>query len=443
MSQKTAAQPRKTLRVKLTSIGVTALMVASGLVGISIQPTAIHAAACPTPTTDYGTVTSTISVATSGTFRAWSRIMAPDTTNNSYSLEIDGASCYVVGDATSIPANTWTWVDYQNGTSSSKIDATLSAGTHTVKMIGREPDVKLDRVIFASDNTCIPSGVGDNCTLDTTSPTTSITSPTTGTTVSSTTTISANAADDFGVTQVEFYQGTTLLCTAPTAPYTCSWNTASVANGSYALTTKAYDAAGHITTSTAVNVTVSNVLAGAGSVNDTNFVYFGTWLTSTGTPKYMGDDHYDATANDYYTLTFTGTQAAVYASKDVHTGIMAASVDGGAETLVDTYAPVRADQVLLYTTPTLANGTHTIKVRITGTKNASSSGTTIAADRIDITASAAVPGDVNGDGHVTIIDLSTVLTHYGTSGTRAQGDVTGDGSINIVDLSTVLTNYGK
>jgi hypothetical protein len=53
-----------------------------------------------------------------------------------------------------------------------------------------------------------------------------------------------------------------------------------------------------------------------------------------------------------------------------------------------------------------------------------------------------VPGDVNGDGHVTIIDLSTVLTNYAKSGTRAQGDLNGDGVVNIVDLSTVLTHYG-
>ncbi len=43
-----------------------------------------------------------------------------------------------------------------------------------------------------------------------------------------------------------------------TAPYSISWNTASVANGNYTLTARARDAAGNTTTSSAVNVIVFN-----------------------------------------------------------------------------------------------------------------------------------------------------------------------------------------
>lgn len=90
--------------------------------------------------------------------------MAPDSTNNSYLLEIDGSTCYTVGDSSSIPANAWTWVDYQNGTASSKINQTLTSGNHTVKMIGSEASVQIDRLIFTTDTTCTPTGTGDNCT---------------------------------------------------------------------------------------------------------------------------------------------------------------------------------------------------------------------------------------------------------------------------------------
>ena len=76
--------------------------------------------------------------------------MAPNSSNNSYLLEIDGNTCYTVGDS-AITANTWTWVDYRDGNSSSKINVALTADNHTIKMIGREADVKLDRVIFATD----------------------------------------------------------------------------------------------------------------------------------------------------------------------------------------------------------------------------------------------------------------------------------------------------
>jgi hypothetical protein len=94
---------------------------------------------------------------------------------------------------------------------------------------------------------------------DTTPPTTSITSPASGATVSGTITISANASDNVGVTSVEFYRGTTLIGSDTTSPYSASWDTTGVANGSYSLTSRAYDAAGNNTTSTAVSVTVNNV----------------------------------------------------------------------------------------------------------------------------------------------------------------------------------------
>jgi Bacterial Ig domain len=93
---------------------------------------------------------------------------------------------------------------------------------------------------------------------DTTAPTASITAPTSGSTVSGTTTISANAADNVGVTRVDFYAGSSLVGSDSSAPYSVSWNTTGVANGSHSLTARAFDAAGNVGTSSAVSVTVSN-----------------------------------------------------------------------------------------------------------------------------------------------------------------------------------------
>jgi hypothetical protein len=101
---------------------------------------------------------------------------------------------------------------------------------------------------------------------DTIAPTTSITSPAGGATLTGTATLSASASDNVGVARVEFYAGTSLLGTATAAPYSISWNTTSVANGTYALTTKAYDAANNVGTSSTVSVTVSN---GTGSCSIT------------------------------------------------------------------------------------------------------------------------------------------------------------------------------
>jgi hypothetical protein len=146
------------------------LIVSLSLVNLfSITP--VLAAACPAPNPDYGSATTTQTISSVGTYRVWSRIMTGvASTDNSYSLEIDGANCYVVGDNTSIPANTWTWVDYQNGSTTSKIDVSLSAASHTFKMIGREDGVKVDRIIVTTDTACVPTGTGDNCATATPPP---------------------------------------------------------------------------------------------------------------------------------------------------------------------------------------------------------------------------------------------------------------------------------
>ncbi|MBI4137518.1 PQQ-binding-like beta-propeller repeat protein [Candidatus Roizmanbacteria bacterium] len=56
-----------------------------------------------------------------------------------------------------------------------------------------------------------------------------------------------------------------------------------------------------------------------------------------------------------------------------------------------------------------------------------------------------VTGDVNGDGSVTIADLSILLANFGgTEKQRNQGDITGnDGLVTIADLSMLLSNFGN
>ena len=94
-------------------------------------------------------------------------------------------------------------------------------------------------------------------------PTTSITAPAIGATVSGTTSVTATASDNVGVTKVEFFLDGALQSTDNASPFAWSWNTTGASNAAHILTTKAYDAANNIGTSAAVNVTVSN--GGGGS----------------------------------------------------------------------------------------------------------------------------------------------------------------------------------
>jgi hypothetical protein len=53
-----------------------------------------------------------------------------------------------------------------------------------------------------------------------------------------------------------------------------------------------------------------------------------------------------------------------------------------------------------------------------------------------------VPGDANGDGHVTIVDLS-ILASTWQSTTDLRGDFNKDGVVNVLDLSILASNWGK
>lgn len=238
------------------SLGLFALFtLASTLAVWNARP--VEAAACQVPSTTYGTATTTINVTTAGTYTVWSRIMAPDANNNSYMLEIDGNTCYTVGNS-AIPANNWAWVDYQGGNTSSKITASFTAGSHTVKLIGTEPNVKVDRILAISNN-CTPTDKGDNCTatVDTTTPKATITAPSANTTISGTVNLTATATDNIGVSKVDFLVDGKLQGTDTSSPYTLSWDSSKVANGLHTISVTAYDAAGN-TDTVGITITTKN-----------------------------------------------------------------------------------------------------------------------------------------------------------------------------------------
>ncbi|HSX29232.1 MAG TPA: Ig-like domain-containing protein [Candidatus Saccharimonadales bacterium] len=216
------------------------------------------AAACTAPSTDYGTATTSVSLPAAATYRVWTRINVPDTTNNTYLLEIDGNKCYTVGGG-SIATNSWVWVAHQNGNTASTIDVALAQGSRSIKLIGNKPNVKIDRLVFTSDLSCTPTGNGDNCNVpsDTSAPAVRITAPAADASVSGTVNMTATATDTVGVAKVEFYVNSSLLGSDTSSPYGVSWDTTKVPNGTQLLTAKAYDAAGNVGVDS-FNVSVEN-----------------------------------------------------------------------------------------------------------------------------------------------------------------------------------------
>src|SRR5947207_6338413 len=116
---------------------------------------------------------------------------------------------------------------------------------------------------------------------DSTPPSVALSAPANNATVSgSSVTVSANASDNVGVVGVQFkLDGANLGSEDSGAPYSASWDTTSIANGTHTLTAVARDAAGNQTTSTALTVTVGN--SSTTTTNPTN----PTTPTNPGTPS--------------------------------------------------------------------------------------------------------------------------------------------------------------
>jgi endoglucanase len=213
-----------------------------------------------TPDPTQGTDTQTINVSTTGTYYLWSRLLTPNATNNSYYLQVDGGCAIDVGGGSSIPANTWTWVNYQDGNPSSVTSLNLTAGTHKVVLTGNKPGVGVDKVMLLADAKCVPTGIGSNCAssgADTTPPT--VPGGLMAKAVSSTqVTLSWQAStDNVGVTSYRIYRnGSSTAYATVAAPLTSFTDAAVSANTAYSYTVAALDAAGNQSTqSSPVSVT--------------------------------------------------------------------------------------------------------------------------------------------------------------------------------------------
>lgn len=458
-------------------------------------------AACQPPS-DFGSVTfsNNVSIPATGTYRAWSRIQIPNSTNNNYMLEIDG-TCYTVGANGSLTANTWTWVDYQSG--GSKINVALTQGTHTVKMFGTSDGVLLDRVLFTlvtSGSTCTPApaGNGDDCANppDTTPPTVSITSPGTGTQTSGTVTINATASDDSGtVSKVEFWIDGVLKTTDTGAPFSYSWDTTTATDGVHSVVAKAFDPSNNSASSTTVILAVNNgkpdfVINGItwtpSAINATNAVTFtatvknqGTVAGAPGTISFKVDNTVIGTVSSATSLAAGGSRAVTLTT--------AWAATGGSHTVTAT-----ADSTSAVTETDENNNSLALPFTVsspdttlpTVTLTAPATGVTVSGN-IDLTATASDTGGSGlarvqfyidsqlvatdtsspfsytwdttkvGDGSHTIsataIDGAgnqkqtavATVTVKNTVATPKSGDINGDNRVDIIDLNTLAYNYGQ
>ncbi|AKJ03808.1 Ig-like protein group 3 [Archangium gephyra] len=147
-------------------------------------------------------------------------------------------------------------------------------------------------------------------TVDNTAPVTAVSAPAQGALLRGTVPVSATASDAVGVERVEFFAGTTLFGTATTAPYVVSWETTAGAQGGITLTTKAYDAAGHVSVSAGRTVTVDNVAPTVAITSPANGTSF-SFLTFSTTLQASASDNVGVTQVVFYDgATVIGTDTS-------------------------------------------------------------------------------------------------------------------------------------
>ncbi len=164
---------------------------------------------------------------------------------------------------------------------------------------------------------------------DVTPPTATLTGPANGSVVKGTVAVTAAASDQSGIANVVFYVDGAQAGQASTAPYTFSWNTASVLDGTHQVYAIAYDTAGNSTQTATSTVTTHNaaptvsVTNAAGTVSGTvslsatasdsigissvSYYYGSTLIGGSSTAPYAVSWNTAATANGAYQVTAVAT----------------------------------------------------------------------------------------------------------------------------------------
>lgn len=504
--------PRFSLPVRI--LVIVGLILGGGFAFVSGGPL-VSAAACPAPATDLGSDTITMTIPQTATYTVWTRMKAPSTSANSVNLEIDGSTCLNVGGgsftATSWQSSSANWVNYTNGSPSSVISVNLTAGTHTFKYIGTQSGVEIDRIIIASDPSCIPVGTGSTdasgrpCdTGDSTVPTVGLQSPTNGQTLTGIVTMTATASDASGIANVQFIVDGTVINTDTASPYSYSWNSAGIANGTHTIAARATDKANNTATTTPVTVTVNNTVSCAGnpsvpanlrvtgaSANSVSLAWDSSTAAAgctlqgyriyrngtqvavpTGT-TYTDSGLSPSTAYSY-TVQAVDTSSHVSAQSGAISGTTAAdttvpSVPTNLRTTLKTATSIalawnastdnggikdyvifrNGTQVGTSTTTSFTAGglapstTYSFTVRARDLANNQSAASATLSETT-LAGSGANKGDLDGNSVVNLTDLSILLSNWNRAGVPVtQGDVDANGVVNLVDLSILLSNWGK
>ena len=144
--------------------------------------------------------------------------------------------------------------------------------------------------------------------------------------------------------------------------------------------------------------------------DDASIMYNGTWGIWQGNPGYQDDEHFSETTDSTATFTFTGTKVWYYGFTRADLGYAAVYLDGQFMETIDCYSSTPNYFIPLYQSPDVPFGEHTLQVRVTGTKNPSSTGTEVIVDAFGY--SQTLLGDLNLDDRVDMKDMAELGTQW-------------------------------
>ena len=225
-------------------------------------------------------------------------------------------------------------------------------------------------------------------------------------------TLGVTAGDNQGVTRLELYDGNILKGTTSSSSYTYAWSVTNANNGSHTWTAKAYDAAGNVGTSAALNLTVNINIASPDTAAPT-------------TPSGLGAS---VASDSQIDLTWT-------ASTD-NVGVTGYRVERCLGAGCSNFAQVATTTATRYSdTGLAANTTYRYRVRatdaagnISGYCATATAATTAQADAIGVFRATTRSFYLDTDASFDWSTEDTVSQPFGVSGdTAIVGDWTGDG----------------
>jgi len=298
------------------------------------------------------TVTYTAPDTTPPTVAITSPTSGPTFSTNTSPLTLGGTASDNVG----VTSVSWSSNQGTNGSATSgnsfanwtAAGVTLQPGSNVLTVTAKD----------TANNTSAPATLTVN--YDPTPPTVSITAPAAGASLTGTMTLTAAAADNITVVGVQFLLdgnaiGAEVIGAGPS--YSLSWNSTGASNGSHTIAARARDAAGNITTSSAVSITVNNAAASIAFV--------------------QGNYAVPQTPQSTVTVAYTAAQAAGNLNiVAIGWSDTAATISSVTDSAGNTYAPAiapttRAGQIthVIYYARNIRAGANTVAVRFSVAAN--------------------------------------------------------------------------